>query len=132
MTTQRTVRAQLGEPHELAVLSAARAELAKSEVDSVALHSIFDFVHTTPPKVLLEAATRSDFVIFTPPLAKSDQTGEVRGAKPICVYRHKPGDLACPLAALVEIMVRPNAWQCLSHGPRFLFFPTHQPGKDSL
>jgi hypothetical protein len=29
-------------------------------------------------------------------------------------------------------LLRSAQWQCLSHGTRFLFFPTHQPGKDSL
>ena len=44
---QRTVRAQLSEPHELAVLAAARAELAKAVVDSFALQSIFvqSYIH---------------------------------------------------------------------------------------
>ena len=46
--------------------------------------------YTTPPRELLLAISRADFVVFTPPLSKADQTGEVWGAKPIYI-RHKPG-----------------------------------------
>ena len=61
-------------------------------------------LYASPPRGLLESATREDFVIFTPPLSKSDQTGEVWGAKPIYL-RHKPGDPTCPFAALRDIEV---------------------------
>ena len=58
--------------------------------------------HAAPPRSLLERATRDDFLTFTPPLSKSDQIGEVWGAKPIYL-RYKPGEPSCPFAALRDI-----------------------------